>query len=333
MTQEPQGPGGSPGIALLAVVVAAGLGGLFLVREPLQSSRPKDVVSFQVSPTQVETVDARLWQDPLQAIQSDWNRLVTLTIEEEGLPPFMAPPPTIANIREAVANQAGRLLVIGALMSGGPYANDAEDRRRSRYALMSALTKADFVPSDGDRIGYFLSPEFAQSINHSESTVPWERMCGATSNAATRCPLKDSVTLVGFEWFRPRPEPNSSLDVRWKSVLVLWLNDRNYSTEGNPLSLIRSLLQEITRERKSSNENNTTITLIGPSNSEFLSDIPFGNSQNSSVRKITQALQKFPEDSRKLLLELVTPVEDIEETETPSHDSRSHLTNTFWPRS
>ena len=321
MTQEPQGPDGTPGMALLAVAIAAAVGGLYLVREPLQSSRPKDVASFQFSPTEVETVDARLWQDPLQAIQSDWNRLVTLAIEEQSLPPFMAPPPTIANIREAVANQPDRLLVIGALVSGGPYANDAEDRRRSRYALIAALTEAEFVPSDSDRIGYFLSPQFAQASNQSEPNVRWERLCNATGSVATRCPLKDSVTLVGFEWFKPRRELDSSSDVRWKSVLVLWLNDSNYSTEGNPLSPIRSLLQEITRERKRSNENNTAIAFIGPFNSEFLTNIPIESSQFNPAGTILHSLQNFPEESRRLLLKLVTPVEDIEESVVRSHDS------------
>lgn len=41
------------------------------------------------------------------------------------------------------------------MISGAPYAEDRENRRRQRHAVTSALTENDYVPADAGRLGYF----------------------------------------------------------------------------------------------------------------------------------------------------------------------------------
>jgi len=40
------------------------------------------------------------------------------------------------------------------MVSGGPYFEDTEGRRRARYAVVTALLNAGWRPSDEDKLGY-----------------------------------------------------------------------------------------------------------------------------------------------------------------------------------
>ncbi len=323
MTQETQGPAAAPGMAWLVVALAAGVGGLILLDEQLQSSRPKEAASFPMPSATEETVEARLWQDPLQAIQSDWDYLVEYTLEQERLPPSMAAPPTLKSMRDSVAEKSRPLLVVAALVNGGPYADDAENRRRNRYALISALTGADYVPYAPQRVGYFLSPQFALP-DRNDDKARLEKLCHATSDRATRCPLKDPVTLIGFEWFQPRPRQDTSapnalppdqpktrttpfVNPPPKSVLVLWLNSGN--SAGFPLRHIHSLLQEIV-PGWGAKQRNIRVAVIGPSDSEDLEHMYRRAEDTDGVEKtatkFSEQVYRFPQHSEELLLELIT---------------------------
>jgi len=289
MARETNSSGDTPGIGLVLIVVAATAGGLYLTQETLRSSRPTDGTSFPVSPASEETVDSRLWQDPLGVIQRDWDRLVTYTIEQDSPqdspPSFLTFPPTIKTMRHSPEQQElGDLLVVGALLNGGPYAEDAENRRRSRYALVSALALADYVPSQYDRIGYFLSPQF--------DLPPKTRVR----------PEGYDFTLVGFEWFESKygrfsnPQSGDS----WKSILVLWLNSRDFSS--NPLQHIRLLLEEITPEKVEMKGSKINVAIIGPPDSNALEDmVRISESKADAENEFRKKLQCFPDVSWKVL--------------------------------
>jgi hypothetical protein len=49
--------------------------------------------------------------------------------------------------------------VIGVTVSGAPYFEEAEQRRRTRYAVLAGLERARFVPRDARHIDYFLWPQ------------------------------------------------------------------------------------------------------------------------------------------------------------------------------
>ena len=51
-----------------------------------------------------------------------------------------------------------KLLVLGVTVFGNPYVGAEEDRRRTRYAIVSALDSAGYVPTDNERIGYMQVP-------------------------------------------------------------------------------------------------------------------------------------------------------------------------------
>jgi hypothetical protein len=60
-----------------------------------------------------------------------------------------------SHCKSPFADADGRTLVIGVTVSGEPYAENAEFRRRLRYAVVGGLESAGFVPKEQDHIGYF----------------------------------------------------------------------------------------------------------------------------------------------------------------------------------
>jgi hypothetical protein len=91
-----------------------------------------------------------------------------------------------------------RILVLLAMIDGGPYPEDLENRRRTRVAVISALGAEGFTPRDADHLGYFVRP--------------WH----------------GHPAYVPFEWFEPPShvgnEANAK-DADDRLVLLLWLNE------------------------------------------------------------------------------------------------------------
>ena len=287
MARETNNSGDTPGIGLVLIVVAATAGGLYLTQETLRSSRPTDGTSFPVSPASEETVDSRLWQDPLGVIQRDWDRLVTYTIEQDSPPSFLTFPPTIKTMHDSLEEKSGNVLVVGALLNGGPYAEDAENRRRSRYALVSALALENYVPSQYDRIGYFLSPQYDLPL----------KIRGR--------PEGYDFTLIGFEWFESKLSSisDSQSGNSWKSILVIWLNSRDFSR--NPLHHFRLLLEEITSVRVEEKGLKINVAIIGPPDSnafEVMAKKFEPEAKAKAENRFREKLYCFPDDSSKVLV-------------------------------
>ena len=337
MISDARGQGEIPIGTVLIVALAAGAGGLFLAREPLQSERPKEFSGVSPSFVQSEIVPARLWQDPLQPIQGHWRGLVEYVIEEQMLPPSAGYPRTISQMQDDIASRISadperpdNLLVMGVLLNDGQFASDAENRRRNRYALMSALTNSNYMPEDSESIGYFIAPGFSPNSQSSAlATIP----CEASIEKPTRCPLNEPLIRVGFEWFEKKllfhtqrdesddEDEQPELDTDFpKNVLVLWLNSRDFADE--PLRHIALLFQTINRDVKN-NSSNVEIALVGPPDSDFLQELfsqhvnhefdPFFSSENYSRR-----IDGFYSDARHLFLEMATPLDDFPEIDPES---------------
>ena len=165
VTQQAQPTNVLPASILLVAIAS---GSLLLMEEPFKSGRHSETAatSTLVAPS-TQMVDARLWQDPLPLIRSDWRRVLS-EIDESELEvaaddatdaarlqltlPNDELPTAIVDFREDIADEAARLgrssceqgqpqiLVLPTLLPGSNYSNDVEVRRRSRYALISALT-------------------------------------------------------------------------------------------------------------------------------------------------------------------------------------------------
>ncbi|YCM46676.1 hypothetical protein V2O64_11660 [Verrucomicrobiaceae bacterium 227] len=129
----------------LILAITAVSGGIFGLQSQLTSSRPAAPKSFDSPPTGLEQMEARLWEDPLRAVFEQ---------KTEGKPELK---PTSSDLlAKAIAEDivdGHEVLIMPAIISGAPYAEDQERRRRSRYALLSGLHVAGYTPIDGDRLG------------------------------------------------------------------------------------------------------------------------------------------------------------------------------------
>lgn len=233
----------SSGVILAALFAT---GAYFFQREaPLLDSRPPRIDSSieQIARAQEQTIDARLWQDPLSAVAKavDKSELRTLETQCKFHPnsdSHCKPPP------EAAAGSA-EPLVLGVMVSGAPYPEDDEQRRRSRYSVLAGLERAGFVPKDARHIGYFL----------------WQR-------------VNEDAPIVPYEWFQPRgPANENSTQNGPQDILVLWLNEADL--KGQPLSRLSSLIRKIRgyRGEVCVPEDGKNFRIVGPFSSDLLHDM------------------------------------------------------------
>jgi hypothetical protein len=138
---------------VLAVLVAAST--YFIVRgAPLQGERPAVTEPQFHEKVGKQDIEARLWQDPFTAVAKSLDKLVLTKADEpcKQKPDHRHCRSPLAGIDEKTLENP---LVIGVTVSGAPYSEEVEFRRRLRYAVLAGLDRAGFVPKDSQHIGYF----------------------------------------------------------------------------------------------------------------------------------------------------------------------------------
>lgn len=182
MAQEDKGSGGNlPVAGIVALVLFAS--GLWVQHQPIQSDRPAVELKQFKAPDIHQNVEARLWQDPLEAVKR------AETAREKSPAPSSEDSAqrgrkhTPQSLRRWIGDKPGQQrLVMPVMIFGGPYAEDAEQRRRSRYAVLSGLLESGYAPVDGRSIGYvelkalnMLMP-FEKWQKTAESHSPWDEV-------------------------------------------------------------------------------------------------------------------------------------------------------------
>ena len=252
-----------PPVVVVAVAAVALGGGALYYSLPLESQRPSNPSTVLEAPRYPQFPLARLWQDPLHVVHEHWDTVddslrdsVPSVTRDRG---FM--PARLYRIREADDDR--RVLRLLVMLSGMPYSDDRERRRRQRHAVVSALTAAGFVPSDGTRLRYFRAP----SLRH------------AVSSEGKAINQSNDQTLVGYETYEPEVEPRPK---HWAAVEVFWLNTE-YFLE-HPLHKVSALVATLdhsrrpesqeSQESQESDESTTvrkaTTVLLGPPSSGVL---------------------------------------------------------------
>ena len=207
MAQEDKGGGGNLPIASIVALVLF-TSGLWVQHQPLQSDRPGVALKQQRDAEIHQDVDARLWQDPLEAVKR---------AEAESNKDSKSPPANDAAEEDRhkpgsflawINRSKGKSrLVMPVLVFGGPYAEDAEQRRRTRYAVLSGLRESGFEPDNSRSIGY-------ARLSGRKVLVPFEKW-----------------TRIGV---------NRSA---WEEVYVLWVNEESLGL--SPLARLGGVLQDL----------------------------------------------------------------------------------------
>ena len=223
---------------VMVVLLAAGV---LIKQVPLQSARPSDPERVKFVPAAQQDVEARLWQDPFAAVEKQEGRSEPKTHTPEAL-------------REVIrkkSNAGGQVRIIAASVFNGSYSEAAESRRRTRFAVLSALGFHGYSPANPDAIGYFRiklpgAKKDVTSLAPSGVALDFNLVgpagSGMLAELVRRTSEPDSVDLiVPYEWFE---RDNSS-----SHVLVLWLNEDKLTT--GPREKLRSLILKLTPPRAS----------------------------------------------------------------------------------
>ena len=169
---------GNP-LPIMMVVLLAG--GLLVKNVPLESARPADPERVKFLPTSQQDVEGRLWQDPFAAVERyKKSSEQAVTLPKNTLLMLFAPtsPNTssasnrLKDLKEKIET-LNNVTIVAVSVFGGPYAEEAEIRRRSRFAVISALGFHDYHPSLSDAIGYF-SPNPNKRLEFYDDDVPYE---------------------------------------------------------------------------------------------------------------------------------------------------------------
>jgi hypothetical protein len=185
-------------IAAIVVWVALKHGAVGTLRPSAASSTTNAGVEFRTN-----QVLARLWQDPFEALPALTNKAAK-SQDYPSSPRFLT-----NEIRQS--HLSNNIAVLAVMFPGTPYPEDAELRRRRRYALQVAVLSANFGPRDPNYIEY-------DQFNFDES-----------ARSAKPC-------RFSYEWFAADNNPSNE-------VLALWLDEADFLHP--PLERLHCLLTNI----------------------------------------------------------------------------------------
>jgi hypothetical protein len=189
-----QGGSVASGGAIVALLIAAGA---YLVHKeaPLEGIRPsaQEAVFHGYA---YHDIDARLWQDPFGAVeklvngkapdaacqppdqQSQTNEPKRASAKRAAQlrSPVLAP--NFEHVEHVKLERRSRAhdstLILPVMVTGAPYAEEVEFRRRLRYAVVSALARKKFLPADAQHIDYYRVCIIGSDDKPIKTVVPYE---------------------------------------------------------------------------------------------------------------------------------------------------------------
>jgi hypothetical protein len=186
---------GESKLALVGVVtLAVALAGVLLVKEALRSSRPVGIGLDVKQSTGEQSVRARLWEDPVAAVQRGMRDVplpaIGLSKSASGQSVELSLAQRLRPLRLAIADRIKKgeqITVLLVTISGDPYAESVESRIRDRYAVGTALGVACYVPEDEGHLS-FIEGDTRRGASHA---LPYEwyrlretRICGEGQDRA-----------------------------------------------------------------------------------------------------------------------------------------------------
>jgi len=227
---------GLPSVSFAMFLILASFGSYIWSTDPLQTARPQSKDSPAISPINLNSISARLWQDPFRVIYARNKDKEKLKIQK--LDEHSALQKDVVNyLKEEIKKQKSEeLLVLGVMVSTEAIADAEERRRRNRYALVSALSNAEYVPEDA---GHIQVGEFVgKDDTHDRMILP-------------------------YEWYKHEAATSENNTVSTKKVLLLWLDSSHYAQ--TPYKHFSNLIEILSPDK--SIRKNMRLAILGPSGS------------------------------------------------------------------
>ncbi len=213
-------------------------------RAPLETSRPRDTSLPHLrpppSPQGLEVVWARMWEDPLEAIHqappSAAPAEAGAANGEQG--PRERTRQAISEISAAIRSHRSRfeaemglkggVICMPVLLSGKPYADDSEQRKRISLAVLAALHARGYGLGFPERMTYLEIP-IQVTVGGARTKDP------LTLRVPVKLVVRDPVSDPHEEEHGPAQERRPLA-----AVLLLWINEDQLGEQ--PLSALRQIV-------------------------------------------------------------------------------------------
>ena len=229
-------------LAGLIAVVAMISGFLYYEGITLKTVRPVDKEKATTMFQKKGLVQSRLWQDPFEAIERTgcWSKSFSKQPEEE------SDAHTLTRLVEVLRKSGvSTLRVLPVFVDGSPYVNGGESRLKDRYAVVSALGAAGYVPESGEYLRFF----------------KWDRFTDKDKEAKPATGASEIDMLIPAELFFPKAKFRGQPHAR--PVLILWLKEQDAGTQ--PLAFLNDLLTFLGNAFRSRQpEIGATYEVLGP---------------------------------------------------------------------
>jgi hypothetical protein len=264
-----------PGIIVALLII---IGAVVVRHFPFEPVRPTVTESFKAQSTDLQNVDARLWEDPFAAITEYRGSLAKRATESRDVGGQAAADVSTINgpvdynhdietLVSVLHQPSGSgLLVLPVIINGGPHVEQAEERKRARYAVLSGLSRWEVQPDNAEHLGYIDLATRRPSIVTAKCRgfgVVGE--VGGGKGDPQECDFRNLPAVVPFEFFHPE-HPASSPVGRF---LVLWLDASAF--ERSPLHRLTTLFSALAL--CSSSPPKATISIVDASGSTVVNEL------------------------------------------------------------
>jgi hypothetical protein len=236
MADQSSSPLGLPPTVWVVIIVGLA-GALAATQHPFQDVRPGDPTTsaYRHVPSEDQDIEARQWEDPLSAVAI--ARRAAQSTKAGSTSPPSNDDHTLNRLNMDRLKDPAHVLVVGAMVSGAPYADDIETRRRTRYAVLAGLYQEGYVPDDSEHIGFVFLPELPTEI-----------------------PLAHNI--AAYEWLHTEMPAHAARNPR---ILLLWLDQDGF--RDRPLARFSLIVGEIAGDAPM---DAVSAVIIGPADSAGL---------------------------------------------------------------
>ena len=252
-----------PGVLLLVAMAV----GVFTETIPLDLKRPVSKIPRPLLEETSESVPSRLWEDPLKAYAraaaaGGWESPPGIPVP---VPVALPEPGGLLGLDDGLVDPStagsppfrlnDRWLVLTVTIPGGSYEDNSENRKRTRYAALAALSSKHYRPADSGHLGAF-------QLYHD------------TAGESGGEP-KGSIA-VPFEIFEHEPssaeEPGDDPPAEGrrfaKKVLLIWLPEE--ALGRHPLVALHGILDGLSAHLAEKGSDPPAHQIIGPTSSNGL---------------------------------------------------------------
>ncbi len=221
----------------------------YLGQHGFEAWRPADTDTSKRLQLAEPPVEARLWEDPLSALDRHRDKLKG-SCPTDGKPAASSAPVTKAPAADRGAAdrapdpacQIGQPLdaakfrglfgrgdsvtLIAAMLPGAALVGSEEARRRSRYAVLAGLNAAGFVPNDSERMGLV-------RVQRCESLAGCPQDESATGDSGRMDIVYETLSGPGPRYAVVLWIDDTTIGRRWLSAITLLLTDLAPATSAN----------------------------------------------------------------------------------------------------